>query len=398
MVMDRNQDLSIDELSHLASIVAGKEQSSPPSKKRQHGRGRESSGETKQAIFQESGASFPLLQQGGLTEEQLLAIQKSLALPVQDVTEDKNIRGEIPSFGVDIPNQVLTQVDAIQTLSPAELQDIISGVVHIGNAPPDVPEDAVSPYKNWWDEDQEQELVRLVKNEGYRKKVLGSKLLNWKKIANHFGRTESALRKKVWLLTKQPLPKGSPVGKRTKRRWTEDENAEMQKIVTDEQYRISEKIQDGTDGSIKWKVMASKFGSDVAGVQRKYRRLQEKVAVTGSPSVKKHREHHKKSLAYKWMIVAVMKDMPEQEGTALDIFRGIASNEDFYAQLDDTTAPGTARVPRWKIQIRKTLSGESIFVNTGRKVQRETVWKLDTEQVDQIKMRPKQRTGQSVII
>jgi hypothetical protein len=383
-----------DHLSNLASIVTGMRNHSPT--KSQAG----SQGETENVAVEGRGFSFPLLQQGGLTDEQLAAIQQSLGLTAPDVTQpDKHIRGDIPSFGVELPNQTMTQVGVLQTLNPEELEAIVSGQVHIGNAAPPVPEGALSSYKNWWDEEQEQELLLLVKDEDYRKDIIGSDILDWKKIAAHFDRTESALRKKIWLLTKKPLSGKSPAGRKKKRKWTNEENAEIEKIISDEPYRIAKKLQDENDGSLVWDAVAKKFGCDVGEIQKKFSSVKDDDNGVVDPQAgRKKREHHKKSLAYKWMIVAVMKDMPDLEGTALDIFKGIASNEEFYSQLDDTTAPGTARVPRWKIQIRKTLSAESIFVNTGKKVKRETVWKLDIEQVEQIKMRPKQRTGQSIII
>lgn len=399
----RNHRTTLDQLSHLANVASDGQHSKPPRVKKSeedHSHSTSKDGRNDGAVLQGGGFSFPLLQRGGLTDEQLAAIQQSLALPMQDVSAVKHaVEGDIPSFGVEIPNQTLTQVDAIQMLSPEELQAIVSGQMHIGTAAPIVPEEAISPYKNWWDEEQEHQLLRLVKDEDYRKELLGTECLDWGRVASHFGRTESALRKKVWLLTTRPPGAKPPVQRGKKRKWTKEETAEMERIVTDEQYRIAEKIQDGMNGLISWDVVATRFTCTIAAAQRKYRMLQEKLKEAyGSPGIKKHREHHKKSLAYKWMIVAVMKDMPEHKGTALDIFKGIASNEDFFSQLDDTTAPGTTRVPRWKIQIRKTLSAEAIFVNTGKKVTRETVWKLDMDKVEQIKLRPKQRTGQSIII
>lgn len=392
-----------DRLSNLASVVSGDLGSARPGYTRE---APSPSPAIDDSHVEEKQYTFPLLQRGGLTDEQLAAIQQSLALPAQVVAgcaPEKH--GDVPSFGVEIPNHTLTQVDAIQGLSPEDLQAIVNGQMHIGAAAPRVPEEAVSPYKNWWDEEQEQELVRLVKDEAFRKEVFGCSKIDWRKIAQHFNRTESALRKKIWVLTKRASLQQQRVSgrQRKKRKWTLEQNQEMNRFVIDEQYRIAERVQDEKNGMIVWEALADKFDCDIAAAQRKFRGFQEKlkegeIQPLSRTLVKKHREHHKKRLAYKWMIVAVMKEMPGQEGTALDIFRGVISHEDFCWQLDDSTAPGTTRVPRWKIQIRKTLSAENMFVNTGRKVKHETVWKLDSAKVEEIKMRPKQRTGQSVII
>jgi hypothetical protein len=94
------------------------------------------------------------------------------------------------------------------------------------------------------------------------------------------------------------------------------------------------------------------------------------------------------------MIVTVMSNFSELRGTALDIFAAIEAHDDFRGQLDTSIAPGTQQVPRWRTQVRKTLSAEKIFVNSGTKVDRETVWQMDMAAVvDLVADNPKQRTG-----
>jgi hypothetical protein len=93
------------------------------------------------------------------------------------------------------------------------------------------------------------------------------------------------------------------------------------------------------------------------------------------------------------MIVAVMDTFTDKQGVAPDIFDAIESNEDFRSQLDYSIAPDTKHVPRWKIQVRKVLSSEQIFVNTGRKVKHETVWKIDPVKLEAVRMQSKQRMG-----
>jgi hypothetical protein len=110
---------------------------------------------------------------------------------------------------------------------------------------------------------------------------------------------------------------------------------------------------------------------------------------------KQNRKHHQKKVAYKWMIVTVMRNFPDRRGSAPEIFAAIEADEGFREQLDRSIAPGTQQVPRWRTQVRKTLSAEDIFVKTGDKVDKETVWRLDMSRVaDLIADNPKQRFGQ----
>ena len=109
---------------------------------------------------------------------------------------------------------------------------------------------------------------------------------------------------------------------------------------------------------------------------------------------KQNRRHHQKKVAYKWMIVTVMRTFDQMKGTAPDIFEAIEGHPDFRLELDMSIAPGTQQVPRWRTQVRKTLSAEKIFVNTGVKVNKETLWELDINTVaDLVAENPKQRIG-----
>lgn len=91
------------------------------------------------------------------------------------------------------------------------------------------------------------------------------------------------------------------------------------------------------------------------------------------------RQHFRKSVPYRWMIVSAMSKMGHQnyESTAPQIFETIEADTELQDQLDMRIMPGTKHVPRWKIQVRKVLSADHIFINTGVKQKHETIWRLD---------------------
>ncbi|KFM29047.1 Ubiquitin-conjugating enzyme E2 1 [Auxenochlorella protothecoides] len=67
------------------------------------------------------------------------------------------------------------------------------------SAPPTTPGGA-------WTAAQDLELQRLVREEGYRKEVLGKKHLKWSRIAEHFGHSKKSSRKRFTALTGEPAP------------------------------------------------------------------------------------------------------------------------------------------------------------------------------------------------
>jgi hypothetical protein len=297
-----------------------------------------------------------------------------------------------------------------------------------------------------WKEAEEAELVRLLGEAPYRQRVLGSASLDYRRLGEHFRKSESVVRKKCWSLAmKERIEKGlgearcsdghgaghgygnddqkgtqsgavtaekaeetdfptditvnasiSPVP--TKRKWLDEENKEMQRLVESEAYRIELGVQEEGSKSIKWSALAKRFHNCKAGqAQKKFQALKSLARTNGGvmkKDRKQNRKHHQKKVAYKWMIVTVMSNFSELRGTALDIFAAIEAHDDFRGQLDTSIAPGTQQVPRWRTQVRKTLSAEKIFVNSGTKVDRETVWQMDMAAVvDLVADNPKQRTG-----
>lgn len=296
-----------------------------------------------------------------------------------------------------------------------------------------------------WKEAEERELVRLLKEAPHRERVLGSAELDYRRLGEHFRRSESAVRKKCWSIAMKeqmergvgeaggvgggggngehkggevvalakttetaetdlpPLPAEAAEKTKTmpasvKRKWLGEENEEMQKLVESEAYRIKLGVQEEGSKAIKWGALARCFDNCKAGqAQKKFQALKSLAQSNGGvikKDRKQNRKHHQKKVAYKWMIVTVMRNFSGLQGTALDIFAAIEAHDDFRSQLDTSIAPGTQQVPRWRTQVRKTLSAEKIFVNTGTKLERETVWLLDMATVvDLVADNPKQRTG-----
>ena len=293
--------------------------------------------------------------------------------------------------------------DVLAGLSQEELQAILTGQLLV--AP--VQEGHVHenrPYKNWWDEKDELELMQIMMDKKYRKEKLGTEELNWTKMEMHFERSKNAMRKKYWLLKAKMKQQrqnenkhveqknveeeisGGPDEEDTCKRqrmtrkvWTDEENTEMKRLVQDVTYRQQIGIQTGNH-DISWQKLANKFGCPVQTAKRKFKSL---LAVSevhnGVIPEKKKREHHKKSTSYRIMVRKALERLNGNIGTAPEIFEIIETDPDFSSQLDTRLTPGTKNVPRWKIQVRKALCACSMFINTGLKQKHETVWKLSPE-------------------
>lgn len=303
-----------------------------------------------------------------------------------------------------------------------------------------------SQYKNWWDEEHEKELLELVNNREYCKQRLGIEELDWGVLEQHFNRSQNALRKKYWMLTKaqqaQQASSGSSPKLRAERKcWSDQETAELARLTQDPQY-LREVL--GID-DVDWEKLAAHFNTNVVVTKRKYRHIMEQQALAqqqaqqvaaqttslppqlaalqaqhlhqqqqaqaqlqaqhAAASVfspggleKGKRQHHRKNVPYRWMIVSAMSNLDNLEGTAIEIFQKIESTPQFLEQLDTRIMPGTKHVPRWKIQVRKVLSADNIFLNTGRKHKHETIWRLNPDVLQEGQAdRQRQRAGVSPI-
>jgi hypothetical protein len=168
-----------------------------------------------------------------------------------------------------------------------------------------------------------------------------------------------------------------------RKNWTDDETTRMLSFVTDANYRLDQGIQN-VAGEMQWGMLSQIFECSVQTAKRKYRHLMEQesaIAEGRIPREKGKRQHHQKKVPYRWMIVSALTQLAGYRGTAPAIFNRIENNPQFQTDLDDRIMPGTKQVPRWKIQVRKVLSADQIFVNTGAKDKHETIWELDSDAV-----------------
>jgi len=339
----------------------------------------------------------------------------------------------------------ISGMDMMQNLSNEQLQAIIQNqnLFQFGNAYPmggTTPgSESNATYKNWWDEKDEAELMQIVSDDKYRLEKLGVEELDWAKMESYFNRSANALRKKFWSLSKnqgmnpaaygvtnpgsggiefdpstamataaaaaaaamanaQPVavapPSAHPRHRQERKNWNDEETAEMAKIVNDPAYRAGLGIQEGEE-EVSWDRLADKFGCTTQTAKRKYRHLQDQATKNnGVVPDKKKREHYRKSVPYRWMIVSALSKIPGFEATAPQIFESIESDHELRGQLDIRIMPGTKHVPRWKIQIRKVLSADHIFINTGVKQKHETIWRLDPIALQEANAdRQRQRAG-----
>lgn len=338
----------------------------------------------------------------------------------------------------------LPGMDVLQQLPPEQLQAFIQNpglTQFLMPAPFAMPSgsEGNSTYKNWWDEKDEQELMQMVSDTEYRREKLGTEELDWAKLETYFNRSQNALRKKFWMLSKgmggnpaaygvgspgtlevmgldasamataaaaaaaamassQPIavapPSAHPRTRAERKNWSEEETTEMVKIVSDAEYRAALGLQQGEE-EVSWERLGTKFNCTVQTAKRKYRHLQEQaIQNNGIVPEKRKREHYRKSVPYRWMIVSALSKIAGFEATAPQIFDSIEQDPELRGQLDTRIMPGTKHVPRWKIQIRKVLSADHIFINTGVKQKHETIWRLDPVALQEANAdRQRQRAG-----
>ncbi|KDD71214.1 hypothetical protein H632_c5542p0, partial [Helicosporidium sp. ATCC 50920] len=111
-------------------------------------------------------------------------------------------------------------------------------------------------YKNWWDESDEKELQRLVSDPDYRRLKLGSEELDWPQLEARFRRSQNALRKKYWMLSKAPQGvHQNPRPRAERKNWTDEETEELKAAV-------AMQGRDGGEGA-DWEALAARFGTSV---------------------------------------------------------------------------------------------------------------------------------------
>jgi hypothetical protein len=415
------------------------------------------------------------LASGGLTAEQLAALQsmpmvtpEMLAAAMQpgaDGSLQLPALGEVPQF-LDPSVLGMAGMDVLQNLPPEQLQAFLANSAGLqqyflpggyplpGGGPggDGAGESGPTTYKNWWDEKDEQELMRMSADREYRLDKLGCEDMDWAKLEIYFNRSQNALRKKFWMLSKgrssgsggggsgsgsgglppdaahlaelqgmdaaalnaaaaahaahmvaasaAPLqtvgaPSSHPRQRAERKNWSEEETRDMERVVTDLAFRAAEGLQDAGADEVAWDRLAARFSCSLQTAKRKFRHLQEQAAAGGGVIPEKgKRQHFRKSVPYRWMIVSALSKIAGFEATAPQIFENIEADPELRSQLDMRIMPGTKHVPRWKIQVRKVLSADHIFINTGVKQKHETIWRLDPVALQEANAdRQRQRAG-----
>lgn len=357
-----------------------------------------------QSIFSGMTAEQLMAVQGQITQDQILALASCTDMSAQILYPSQ--RQQDQRALVDQAVQV-SSIEGFHNLPASELQAIINGQALHSSLYMNSHQHSLNPtsYKNWWDEKDEAELLKIVDDSAYRLKKLKTQEMSWSHLEQYFKRSQNALRKKYWTLSKlraeggevPTLSDSDTVGdiieeqretimenlanssirtevkqaRKPRKKWTEEETNEMRRIVQDKA-NLPEMHTD----EMNWTALAEQFNCDIMTAKRKYRSLAGQCNEDGVIPEKGKRTHHKKSLSYRTMIASAM-DRLNSTATAPQIFDYIQNVPAFRDQLDTRIMPGTKFVERWKIQIRKTLSSDKIFVNTGIKQKHETLWQLD---------------------
>ena len=368
---------------------------------------------------------------------------------------------------------VMNSLQNISQMTPEQLQGFMNAPNIITNAGNNATNPGSSSggngYKNWWDEKDENELLKLVEDPAYRKDVVGTEELDWSKLEMYFSRSQNALRKKYWSIRHQehgsekqgaskkdgesskgaltpssgrpgeehedlfeksakeymdqimslnaagattgippsnlagfhagilplnqlPPQSGEDVrggrssegaeesygtGRRTERKqWTEDETRQMARIISDSNYARELGVADN-EKHPNWVRLAELFHCTIQAAKRKFRSLYDVASQNnGNIPQKGKRQHFRKSVPYRYMVIQALAALGN-EATAPQIFEYIEKDPGMSPNLDMRIMPGTKHVPRWKLQIRKVLSSDPVFINTNTKQRHETIWRLD---------------------
>ena len=351
---------------------------------------------------------------------------------------------------------VVNSLHNISQMTPEQLQGIMQAPTLLpsmgGATPGSVNASGGNGYKNWWDEKDEIELLKLVEDREYRREVVGTEELDWGKLEAHFpNRSQNALRKKYWSIKNCDGHKGedkhseghkhgkhftgqfkegegkhsmeklssddqqqlgisqgnmnvlpsnvlfshlssesgetgkkgsgrgqSRSGRRADRKqWSDDETLQMARIISDSSYAASKGVAD-SEKNPNWIRLAELFDCSVQAAKRKYRSLYDVASQNnGNIPNKGKRQHFRKSVPYRYMVIQALATLGN-EATAPQIFDFIEKDPGMSPNLDIRIMPGTKHVPRWKLQIRKVLSSDPVFINTKTKQRHETIWRLDT--------------------
>lgn len=243
----------------------------------------------------------------------------------------------------------------------------------------EIPKKSTAPRndKGFWKEEEQLELLHLVRNAQYREQVTGRKDIDWGLIAKHLGRGKRSVQRKYDNL------KSATVGAdgtlllppNDGKKWSPSEVDDLMKLgdPDDSSYR---KELLGTD-KIDWRKFGEYFGRSYESVAYKYSYVKN-TAVTNRG--KKKHEKAKHTTSYKEMAITALQTLGG-EGTSGQICNIISSHPVFCTQLDSAIVSGKKTLKRWKHGVRSALNAFDMFQKTGEMCEGEVVWRLDEASV-----------------
>ncbi|KAL6782100.1 hypothetical protein ACKKBF_B10655 [Auxenochlorella protothecoides x Auxenochlorella symbiontica] len=226
--------------------------------------------------------------------------------------------------------------------------------------------------RRFWNEADQQELLRLASDATYRQTLLGTTELNWDLIAKHLGRGKRSVQRKHDNLKGTSLPTGSgssilPINDGKK--WSPEEVGELLRLVEDGAYRKEVMGMEKVD----WRILGQRFGRSYESVSYKY----SYVKNTGRLETKTKHAKAKHETSYKEMAVWALQQLPGSDGTSGQICKCIMTNPQYIPQLDTAIVSGKKTLQRWKHGVRSALNAFNMFVKTGSVREGEVVWRLD---------------------
>ena len=257
-----------------------------------------------------------------------------------------------------------------------------------------------------WSEKDVLHLVKLGRDEEYRRRVTGSSALDWEVIGLHVGRTKGSAKQKFSSLDRVALsPSGDsliwPVNEGKK--WNDDEARELLRLgdPTDASYRQKRL------GTVKvdWNTLATHFGRLPRSVAIKYKYERKKMetfsvvegdgvslagmsTASSASSTTPSRSacgndtngfNNHRTMSYNDMIIeAILEINPTGlEVTSRGVCEYVSSHPAFSGMLDRSVPKGKKSMPVWKHRIRDTLYRHKAFKKTGQTIDGETIWSLD---------------------
>jgi hypothetical protein len=241
----------------------------------------------------------------------------------------------------------------------------------------------------FWKVYEQEELLKLVEDERYRRDTLGTESVDWELIAKQLGRgRRSVMRKYDNLKGCSIAPGGGSVilPANDGKKWSEEEVDELRRLCDDPMYRQSLFGPEHRE-KIDWRRMGIHFERSYESVSYKYsyiKNTDQRMGDKPKHSKAKHETSYKDMAI--WALAAI-----GGEGTSGKICDKIESKEEFSRQLDRAIVSGKKTLQRWKHGVRSALNAFGMFHKTERISDGEVVWIMDMEALNKSIAQQEQR-------